>query len=176
MKRRFSVLSLAFAASLTAALPSQAAAQGRVAGPTLTGTLGVMEYDLAGVDVTQEWAMRLDAPIIGRAWSAEAGVAWSETIQQGDTVAVIVPEAMVQGQLPLGRFAPFAGIGAGIFIENPQEEQDEASGEFAYVGALGVRARLAGGLGARLEGRVRGVERRMTGSTTTVSAGLSYTF
>lgn len=170
------LLLLALAAPLSGAVTSHAGAQERPAGPTVTATLGVMEFDLSGVDVTQEWALRFDAPVLGRAWRAEAGVAWSETIQQADTVAVLVPEAMLQGELAVGWFSPFVGLGAGLFIENPKDEQYETSNAFAYVGALGIRARLAGGLGARVEGRVRGIEPRVTGSTTTVSAGLSYTF
>ncbi len=156
--------------------PAQAQIEAR---PTISVHRGIFDYDLAGAGTVRHFAARAELPIASKVL-VEGSLGYSRPgPRPEERVTVLTPEVQAQFQYPIGRIAPYVGIGGGTLMALPGDAQDKLETELAVSVAGGVRVQLVERLGARAELRVRGVEPKgegahFTGSTTELTAGLSW--
>ena len=128
--------------------------------------------------LARPWAVRLNAPIIGRVLTGEIGVGGISTKTDiGGRERFVIPEAQLQLQLPLGPFRPYVGIGGGYVIGR-QNTGAALEGNMSVLStAIGLRTYLAGDrLVLNLEGRGRqyGRDEAWTSGEFTAGFGLRF--
>src|SRR5262245_27880836 len=79
---------------------------------------GISEYDLSGVDQANITAIRFGYDI-GPVLGVEMGMSAADLQLQFGDARLYLPEVQLQARLPLGRFAPYVGAGAGLSVQNP---------------------------------------------------------
>lgn len=170
------------------ALPLSAQAQQTEAQRSTTLSLsgGAMQYELqGGSGTTALAALRLNVPF-GRMFSAELGAVGAMPRQQFGVIGqatgaegerallAVLPEAQLQVQVPLGRIAPYAGIGGGLVIDRADRRDGTTLTEFSGSAAGGVRVALADRVGGVAEVRYRGLGQDFEHRTTEFTLGLSW--
>ena len=128
--------------------------------------------------VARPWAVRLDAPIIGRIITGELGLSGLSTkTAVGGRERFLIPEAQIQLQLPLGPFRPYVGIGGG-YVLGRQQTGAALEGNMSVVSSsLGLRTFLAGDrLTLNIEGRGRqyGRDEHWTSAEFTAGVGVRF--
>jgi hypothetical protein len=166
------VRSIAFSALLAAlvGLPAAASAQTSVA-----IYRGTSEYDLSDVDRAATTAIRVTREL-SSLFAIEGGASYVELRQDFGQTKVYMPEALLQLQLPIGRFAPYIGVGAGLGIDVPNDSDLRTETDPTFLAAAGVRINLPYNLMLGADGRLRGFETRFTGAGAEASIGLGYRF
>ena len=164
--------SIAFSALLAAlvGLPAAASAQTSVA-----VYRGTSEYDLSGVDQAATTAIRVTREM-SRVFAIEGGVSYVELSEQFGRSKVYMPEAQLQLQLPIGSFAPYIGIGAGLGIAVPNDPDLSTNTDPTFLAAAGLRIDLPYNLMVGADGRIRAFETRFTGTGAEASIGIGYRF
>lgn len=134
--------------------------------------LGASQYDLRGTGT---------ALLVGARYEVERGP-WLVTelafgllnadAPAGGRQRLTTIEGQLQAQLVLGLVRPYVGAGLGI-----ASLSDRAGGSLTVSGAGGARLAIPRTrLDLRGELRVRGVERRFTGSAVEITGGVAYRF
>lgn len=134
--------------------------------------LGTSQYDLRGVGGTL---------LIGARYEVERGP-WLVTelafgridaaADFGDRQKLTTIEGQLQAQLVFGPLRPYVGAGLGI-----ASLTDRAGGSLTVSGAGGARLAIPRTrLDLRGELRLRGIERRFTGSAVEITGGVAYRF
>jgi hypothetical protein len=155
---------MAAAAALVGA-PVTAAAQS--AGPSLSVTGGMTEYDLSGVGKTAMVGVRAQLPVTG-SLLVEPGLGYMNYDSQGlSRTSLWFPEVQLQAELPLRAVRPYLGLGAGAALVSTAAQRQT---ELTFSTAAGVRVALGGGWGVGGELRVRAVD---PWTATTADFGLS---
>ncbi|MSR35744.1 MAG: hypothetical protein EXR95_03725 [Gemmatimonadetes bacterium] len=144
--------------------------------PALALVAGVAQYDLSGTGTEPFVGLRLDLPMAEFLY-AEPGFGYmTYTSQGGEHVPHLSAEVQVQGTLPLGRWRPYVGVGAGGFFDLRKQRGGGELVEPTFSGSGGVRASVVSDLGAHAELRVRGVGKSFAGTIAEWSAGLAWAF
>jgi hypothetical protein len=166
---------VAVPAVLAAAVPALARAQRAdvVGRPAVSVGGGVFQYDLSGTGTVPMLAARVELPLARYALVEGGVVAARPERQSAGRETFVAPEAQLQLQLPLGRFAPYLGAGAGAALRSGGGRTDS---DLTVSGAGGVRAWLTDRTGLRGELRVRGIGTRFTGSAAEWTLGVSRRF
>lgn len=148
-----------------------------LSGVTVSAHYGIFDYDLSGVGTVRHLAARAELPVASKLL-VEGSLGYSRTGTRPDERAtLLVAEVQGQVQYPIGRFAPYLGVGGGPLMALAGGAQEKFDAELSLSTAAGVRVRLGERLGARAELRVRGVDLNgdgFTGSTSELTAGLSW--
>lgn len=158
---------LALAYLLGSSAFSSAAAQ---APPELEASLaaGASRYDLAGTGTGL-------AAATGLAWRPTRGLVlepgatlFTYTPQFGARVTYVMPELSLQGELGIGRFRPFLGVGGGAAVS----VGGRGGTTKTLHAALGCRVAVSGPWSIRTEARVRSVS-PWSGTTADLLLGVS---
>jgi hypothetical protein len=169
--RRIFVRSFVFSALLLALLGTPALAQQT----SVSIYRGTSEYDLSGVDQATSTAVRLSRDL--NSWIVvEGGLSFVELQQQFGHSKLYMPEMLIQLQLPIGRFAPYVGAGAGLGIDVPENNQFSTDTDPTFLAGAGLRVDLPFNLLLGVDGRIRGFTTRFTGSGAEASVGVGFRF
>ena len=143
--------------------------------PTISASVGIMQYDLSGVGDSWMAAVRFDQPLATRYWLLEGGLVLARPGQQfGDTTTFAVAEAQLQLQWPTIRLSPYLGAGGGIALDLRDDADGGVQSDLTLSVSGGGRFQLRERLGMRAELRVRGIGTGFTGSTAEWTLGLSW--
>ena len=152
-------LSTAGAAAQTATPP---------AGPGITLAAGVMNFDLSGTGNTAVGAIRADFPL-SRIFAVEAAVAVAKPDQQFGSSTIVFPEVQLQASAPLGRVAPYAGVGVGIYrLSAP----GGGNSDVTFSAGAGARVGITDRVGLVLDGRIHEVGTGFNGTTAELTVGV----
>jgi hypothetical protein len=166
------VRSIAFSALLAALVGFPAAASAQTSVAIYRGT---SEYDLSGVDQAATTAIRVTREL-STLFAIEGGMSYVELREQFGQSKVYMPEAMLQLQLPIGRFAPYIGVGAGLGIDVPNDPDLSTNTDPTFLAGAGLRIDLPYNLMLGVDGRIRAFETRFTGTGSEASIGIGYRF
>ena len=138
----------------------------------------VLDDGVSVDSLARPWAVRLDAPIIGRFITGEMGLSGLSTkTNAGGRERFLIPEAQIQLQLPLGPFRPYVGIGGG-YVLGRQNTGAALEGNMSVISSsIGLRTLLAGDrLMLNVEGRGRQYGRDETWTSAEFTAGVGIRF
>jgi hypothetical protein len=128
--------------------------------------------------LARPWAVRVNAPILGRVLTGEIGLSGLSTKTGfGGRERFLIPEAQLQLQLPLGPFRPYVGIGGGYVIGR-QNTGAALDGNMSVLStSIGLRTYLAGDrLVLNVEGRGRQYGRDEGWTSGEFTAGFGFRF
>ena len=164
------------------ALPAGARAQSPFESGHAAVLVGVASYDLSGTGTTAIYGLRVGSPIRPHL-SWELGLSYLHPAQQGgDTTHVFLPELQLQLEGTWGAVRPYLGLGAGVAIDAPGEDDDplgferETRTSFAPSGAGGIRVDVAESVALQVEGRLHGIEADFTGTISELVGGISFSW
>ncbi len=147
----------------------QAAAQEPPAQTALTGAAGIVNFDVDGVATVPGVAGRVSVALTP-AVAVEGNLSWARNDETG-TSNMWVAEAHVHYVWQVAnRLRPFAGGGAGVFINQGEFFTDKA---LTLSAAGGLRIDLSDRMAALGEFRIRGVEVDFAGSLVEIWGGLT---
>jgi len=138
----------------------------------------VLDDGVSVDSLARPWAVRLDAPIVGRFITGEIGLnGLSTKTDVGGRERFLIPEAQIQLQLPLGPFRPYVGIGGG-YVLGRQNTGAALEGNMSVISSsIGLRTFLAGDrLTLNVEGRGRQYGRDETWTSAEFTAGVGIRF
>lgn len=138
----------------------------------------VLDDGVSVDSLARPWAVRLDAPIVGRFITGEIGLnGLSTKTDIGGRERFLIPEAQIQLQLPLGPFRPYVGIGGG-YVLGRQNTGAALEGNMSVISSsIGLRTLLAGDrLTLNVEGRGRQYGRDETWTSAEFTAGVGIRF
>ena len=189
MTTRTLVLTAAALATASMLAPDSAAAQWRrgrqhytehTSEQTISYMVGyaVLDDGFTVDSLARPWAVRIDAPILGRFVTGEVGMSGISTKTDiGGRERFLIPEAQIQLQLPLGPFRPYVGIGGGYVIGR-QNTGAALEGNMSVLStSMGLRTYLAGDrLTLNVEGRARqyGRDEQWTSGEFTAGFGVRF--
>jgi hypothetical protein len=154
---------------LVSTIPSEA----QSARPEISANVGAMQFDASGTGTVPVIAVRAGVPLVSSWLVGEANFSFASLDEQFSELGtrVGVAEGQLQVQLPLARFRPYLGAGAG-WLHYFNNAAGRPATSPTYSGAAGMRVRLSGRFGARAELRLRGwdYQREPTGSNFGASA------
>lgn len=140
---------------------------------------GVTEYDLSGVSTSPIYAIRVAGPL-RRNLLIEGSLGYVRTEQDSGDSDLFLPEVQAQIQGTWDRFSPYLGLGAGIAIDKPRDDDElferETDVDFAPAFSAGVKVRLTRGVGVRIDGRLHGIEPDFAGTVSALTGGFTYTW
>ena len=139
---------------------------------------GVLDDGISVDSLARPWAVRLNAPIVGRFIAGEIGLGGISTKTDiGGRERFLIPEAQLQLQLPLGPFRPYVGLGGG-YVLGRQDTGAALEGNMSVIStSLGLRTFLAGDrLTLNVEGRARQYGRDETWTSAEFTAGFGIRF
>jgi hypothetical protein len=136
---------------------------------------GLFNFDLSGTGNAPSVFMSVDGSLTEH-WILEGGLTVAFPDQQFDRTKLLIPEAQVQYQWPIGRFAPFVGGGPGIAIDVRDDRFGDNRTDFALSGGGGVRVSITDSLGVRGEFRLLGFGTHFSGSAAELRGGLFIRF
>ena len=164
---------LALAALAAIFVPGRAQAQAPATslGTAIGVAFGASQYDLSGTGTVPHLAMRVTRPLAS-ILLFEAGVGLMRYRTSGrDRASMVFPEAQLQLQAPLGRVAPYLGLGGGIAIGAISDAADVGP---TASGAVGLRIGVTPAMALGAELRVRGTGSEFTGSTAEWTLGVAW--
>jgi len=164
---------LALAALAAIFVPGRAQAQAPATslGTAIGVAFGASQYDLSGTGTVPHLAMRVTRPLAS-ILLFEAGVGLMRYRTSGrDRASMVFPEAQLQLQAPLGRVAPYLGLGGGIAIGAISDAADVGP---TASGAVGLRMGVTPAMALGAELRVRGTGSEFTGSTAEWTLGVAW--
>lgn len=157
-------------AALMVGMSQPAAAQMVPAQHSVSGAVGIVSFDVDGVATTLGLSGRGSIAMSPRL-AVEANLSWARNDETG-TSNMWVAEAHVQHFWQVAnRVRPFAGGGAGIFINQGDFFTDKS---VTLSAAGGLRVDLTDRVAALGELRVRGVEVDFAGSLVEIWGGLTF--
>ena len=129
-----------------------------------------VQYDLSGVGNAPGVAVRAGRDVTPKLVLELRGLlAWPD-LQSGPST-FFVPEAQLQYRWNVARFSPYVGGGGGVaMVKSPFRTEWDPT--FSVSAGTGVR--LTERVGVIGELRLRGIERRFTGSTAEWSLGMAW--
>jgi len=139
---------------------------------------GILDDGISVDSLARPWAVRLNAPIIGRFITGEIGLGGISTKTDiGGRERFLLPEAQLQLQLPLGPFRPYVGLGGG-YVLGRQNTGAALEGNMSMIStSIGLRTFLAGDrLTLNVEGRGRQYGRDETWTSGEFTAGVGVRF
>ena len=146
-----------------------AAAQSGPAQNSVTGALGSVNFDVDGTATTLGIAGRASAALTPRL-AIEGNVSWARNDESG-TSGLWVVEAQVHYHWRAGsRLRPYAGGGAGLFVNHDEFFTDKS---LTLSAAGGLRVDVTDRIAATGEFRIRGVEVDFAGSLAEFWGGLT---
>jgi len=160
-----------------------AAAQEVIPAPRLGVVGGAFVYDLQGEGTAGILGLRLSLPV-HRYAAVEAGLHFAryraEIVREDESlhtpdVPLLLVDFQIQGRYPLGRLAPYVGVGAGGALDFRDEREGEKFVDLTYTASAGVHADLPGPFEALGEVRLRGVG-RIEHDVTELVAGVALVF
>ena len=156
-------------AGLMLGVSQSAAAQAGPAQNSVTGAIGAVNFDVDGVATTVGLAGRGSVAVTPRL-AVEGNVSWARNDETG-TSDMWVAEAQLHYFWRAGnKVRPYAGGGAGIFINHDEFFTDKS---LTLSGAGGLRVDLSDRISALGEFRIRGVEVDFAGSLAEFWGGLT---
>lgn len=125
---------------------------------TTTVNAGLWRYTLDGSGTTGFFALRSDM-VFSEMSLLEFSLGYTTPNQRFGRTNLWIAEVSFQAQRPMGRIAPFAGIGAGVALDRPPEGV-ERDGKLDAIFSLstGVRAQLDRRTRLRTDIRFRGID------------------
>ena len=138
----------------------------------------VLDDGISVDSLARPWAVRLNAPIVGRFITGEIGLGGISTKTDiGGRERFLLPEAQLQLQLPLGPFRPYVGLGGG-YVLGRQNTGAALEGNMSMIStSIGLRTFLAGDrLTLNVEGRGRQYGRDETWTSGEFTAGVGVRF
>jgi hypothetical protein len=138
----------------------------------------VLDDGISVDSLARPWAVRLNAPIVGRFLAGEIGLSGISTKTDiGGRERFLIPEAQLQLQLPLGPFRPYVGLGGG-YVLGRENTGAALEGNMSVIStSLGLRTLLAGDrLTLNVEGRARQYGRDETWTSGEFTAGVGVRF
>lgn len=163
-------------AMMLALVPTGAAAQQTGPGSVhVAATIGRTDYDMAIVAQANVYSGRAGVRL-NRSLSLEGHVGYAAVEEDAGTSRLYMPEAQIQARVPLGRFSPFVGAGAGMIVAESYDRRIPTDSDVTFSAAGGATADVTRRMLLLGEVRVRGVGSRMTGATGDLNVGLGYRF
>jgi hypothetical protein len=136
---------------------------------------GAFNFDLSGTGTSPLIAMSVDTRPAGNVL-LEGGLTFAFPEQQFDRTTFIIPEAQLQYQFPIGRFAPFVGGGVGAAIDIRDEFLGGTDVDLALSIGGGVRANLSDSFGLRGDFRMRAFGGNFSSSAAELRGGAFWRF
>lgn len=136
---------------------------------------GVAEYDLSGVDTAPLLALRGGA-FLSRHLSLEGSFGYAAVDQQFGQSRLYLPELQAQLSWPLGRVAPYLGMGGGAAIDAAEDPEIGTDTDATFSASIGMRVGLPARVGVRAEVRARAIGTDFTASGGELTAGMAYRF
>ena len=129
-----------------------------------------VQYDLSGVGNAPGVAVRASRDVTRTLVLETRGLlAWPE--QQSGRSTFFVPEAQLQYRWHVARFSPYIGAGGGVaMVKSPFRTEWDPT----FSVSAGTDVSLTERVGLIGELRLRGIERRFTGSTAEGSLGMAW--
>jgi hypothetical protein len=156
-----------------------AAAQTVEPSRALSISAGASQFDLSGTGTAPMGAIRADLPL-ARFALVEVGLGVARPEQQFDRrTTLVIPEAQVQFQLPIGPVLPYLGVGTGLAMDFRPDEVGGTQTDWTASAAGGLRWWITPRAGVRAELRVRGIDYNgdgFTGSAAEWTGGLMWRF
>ena len=137
----------------------------------ITGTAGVMDFDLSGTGQTFVAAVRATRAITDHV-GVEVGASFAKPEQQFGPSTFLAPDLQLQYHWRVGRVRPYAGGGIGFAHVRANLADNET--DFTWSGAGGVRIDLTDRAAVVGEMRVRGIEVDFTGTTAEWVGGVTW--
>lgn len=163
--------SMAVCSFLFALAGAPAAALAQDASPWDFGAPAVgVQYDLSGVGNTPGLALRASRDVSNHVALELRGL-FAKPDQQSGPSTFVVPEVQVQYRWRVARITPYVGAGGGLALVKSPFRTDWDS---TVSVAAGTGVRLTDRVGMLGELRLRGIERRFTGSTAEWSLGMTW--
>ena len=167
MRLGYRVLFL-FAFALAVAGVSTAHAQGSSWDFTVSGAR--VDYDLSGTGTAPGLAVRSTRDLTPNV-RIELGGLFAKPQQQFGPSTLFMPEAQLQYRWNAGRLSPYVGGGVGVAMDKADFRTDwDPTVSFS----IGTGVRLTERVGLTGEFRLRGHEWRFVGTTSELSAGLTW--
>ena len=167
MRFKYQIM-LPFACSLAIAGPSPVQAQNSWGDLTVSAVR--IDYDLSGTGSAPGLAVRTTRDLTSNV-SLEFGGVFARPSQQFGPSTLFMPEAQIRYRWNVGRIVPYVGGGVGTSLVKSSFHTDWDP-TLSVAGGTGVR--LTDRLGVTGEFRLRGHEWGFTGTTTELSAGLTW--
>ena len=164
--------SFAFTALVAALLGTPALGQAQT---TVSLYRGTSEYDLSGVDTAPTTAVRATREL-SRLFVLEGGLSYVALEEDFGASKLYMPEALMQLQLPIGRFAPYIGGGVGLAMHAAENDQISSETDPTFLVAGGLRIDLPYNLVLGGDARIRAFETKFTGTGSEVSVGIGFRF
>ena len=155
--------------TLALVVPTQAIAQLSPARNSITGALGAVNFDVDGVATTIGVSGRGAVALTPRV-AIEGNLSWAENDQTGGSTMWVVEGHVQYFWQVAGRVRPFAGGGAGVFLNSGEFFTDTS---LTLSGAGGLRVDMTDRVAALGEFRIRGVEIPFTGSLVEIWGGVT---
>jgi hypothetical protein len=174
LSRRTLRIAAGVAGAAMLALASTAQAQSARPSPAFSVSAGAFQYDLSGTGTAPMLAVRADFPL-GQIVLVEGSLGFARPDQQfGERTTLVIPEAQLQFQLPLGRVLPYVGVGGGGFLDFRGNQYGGLQSAITASAAGGFRAWVTPRVGLRAELRVRGVGSGFQGAAAEWTGGLTW--
>ena len=146
-----------------------AAAQNGPAQDSVTGALGAVNFDVDGTATTLGIAGRASAALTQRL-AVEGNVSWARNDETGTSDLWVIEAQLHYYWRAGGRVRPYAGGGAGLFVNHDESFTDKA---LTLSAAGGLRLDITDRIAATGEFRIRGVEVDFAGSLAEFWGGLT---
>jgi hypothetical protein len=147
---------LAVAAALTASAAAAGHAQDDPMTLTSSINAGFMSHSLNGSGTNPFFAFRTDY-VVSELSVAEFALGYGQPEQDFGRSHFVLAEGQYQIRWPMGRFAPYAGMGAGIIRDSPIDAEPGATWHATFAAGAGVRAWLDPRTRVRTALRLRGI-------------------
>jgi hypothetical protein len=167
------VRSMAFSALLAVlsiGMPALAEAQ-----TTVAIYRGTSEYDLSGVNQAPTTSIRMTRDL-SSLFVVEGAVNYVELRQDFGPSKLLMPEVLLQFQVPIGPVAPYLGAGAGIGIDSPNDADLSRETDLTLLVSAGLRVELPYNFMLGADGRIRSFGTNFWGTGTELSVGVGYRF
>jgi hypothetical protein len=149
------VLALALVA-VAGAAPGEAAAQDMPMTTTSSINAGIMVHRLEGSGSNPFFVFRTDY-VVSDLSVADFALGYGQADQDFGRSHFMLAEGQYQVRWPLDRFAPFAGMGAGIVADSPMDDELGTTWSPTFSLGAGVRAWIDETLRVRTDLRLRGI-------------------
>jgi hypothetical protein len=172
--RALVLLAASVAVALTAVvLPASGAAQDMPMTTTSYINAGVMQHRFEGSGTNPFFAFRTDY-VVSEMSVAELALGYGQPEQDFGRSHFVLAEGQYQLRLPLERFAPYAGMGAGVAMDSPVDGDDGATWAATFSVGAGVRAWVDERMRVRTDVRWRGLGADFHSSSLELTFGLGW--
>jgi hypothetical protein len=134
---------------------------------------GFFNFDLSGTGTATTFVPRAEIPLT-RNLLLEGSFGVARPEQSFDRTLMLMPEAQLQYQWRLGRFAPYIGGGGGAAVDLREKAFGGTDADLMLSASGGLRIAITDQLGTRADFRLRGLKPEFSGSVAELTFGLSW--